>query len=130
MTINDSLAQALSMLLNAQKAEKKQLVLSPASKMLREVLKIFRENGYIGQTTETPDGRGRLITVELLETLNKCGVIKPRFTIKLDEYDKWEKRYLPAKDFGLIVISTSKGIMTHLEAKEKHIGGSLIAYCY
>ena len=54
----------------------------------------------------------------------------PRFSIKTDDYEKTEKRHLPAKDFGIIIISTSQGILTHIEAKKKKIGGMLIAYCY
>ncbi|MDZ4226799.1 MAG: 30S ribosomal protein S8, partial [Candidatus Pacearchaeota archaeon] len=60
----------------------------------------------------------------------KCGVVKPRFPVKLDEFEKFEKRYLPAKNFGIIIVSTSNGIMTHIEAKEKKLGGRLIAYIY
>jgi len=62
--------------------------------------------------------------------MNNCGVVKPRFSTKCTNFEKWEKRYLPAKDFGIILISTPKGIMTHIEAKEKKLGGRLIAYCY
>jgi small subunit ribosomal protein S8 len=48
----------------------------------------------------------------------------------LHEFDKFEKRYLPARGFGIIIVSTNKGIMTLEEAKEKRIGGRLLAYCY
>ncbi len=47
-----------------------------------------------------------------------------------EEFEKFEKRFLPAKDFGFLILSTSKGIMTHLAAKEKSIGGKLLAYVY
>ena len=50
--------------------------------------------------------------------------------IKKDGFEKFEKRYLPAKDFGIILISTTKGIMIHTEAKKKNMGGILFAYCY
>ncbi|MAG78181.1 30S ribosomal protein S8, partial [archaeon] len=59
-----------------------------------------------------------------------CGVIKPRFSVKIDGYEKFEKRFLLSKDFGLIIVSTSKGIMTHIEAKEKKLGGKLLAFVY
>ena len=60
----------------------------------------------------------------------KCGAIKPNFSVKKDGFEKFEKRYLPAKDFGVLIVSTSQGIMTHVEAKEKKLGGKLIAYVY
>ena len=62
--------------------------------------------------------------------LNKCGAIKPRYSVRKDGFEKFEKRYLPAKDFGIIFVSTPKGIMTHNGAKKKGLGGKLIAYCY
>ena len=68
--------------------------------------------------------------VELLGAINKCGAVKPRFTVKNNEFEKFEKKFLPAKDFGFIVVSTSQGIMTHIEAKQKSLGGKLIAYFY
>lgn len=50
--------------------------------------------------------------------------------MKLPEFEKFEKRYLPAKNMGIIMVSTSQGITTHRMAKEKKSGGRLIAYCY
>ena len=79
---------------------------------------------------EIEDSKGNLLKINLLGKINKVNVIRPQFQIKLDEIEKFEKRYLPAKDFGVIIISTNKGLMTHTEAKEKQIGGKLIAYCY
>ena len=66
----------------------------------------------------------------MLGTINKCGVIKPRLGVKKNNFEKFEKRYLPSKDFGFLIVSTSKGLMVHNEAKEKGVGGNLIAYCY
>ena len=48
----------------------------------------------------------------------------------MDEIDKYVRRFLPSRDFGFIIVSTSKGLMTHEEAIEKNIGGSLIAYIF
>lgn len=68
--------------------------------------------------------------IQIIGTLNKCAVIKPRFSVKKDGYEKFEKRYLPAKDVGVIIVSTSQGMITHTEAKKKGLGGSLVAYFY
>ncbi len=43
---------------------------------------------------------------------------------------KYARRYLPARDMGVLILSTSQGLMTHHAALEKNIGGSLIAYVY
>jgi small subunit ribosomal protein S8 len=127
---NDPLAAALTKILNAEKVGKKEVVIRPASKMIKKVFEIMNANHYLGSFEEIKDDKGSSLKINLLGSLNKCGVIKPRFSTKHNVLEKWEKRYLPAKDFGLIFISTPKGILTHLEAKEKHVGGKLLAYCY
>jgi small subunit ribosomal protein S8 len=57
-------------------------------------------------------------------------VVKPRYSVKSDNYEKFEKRYLPAKEFGVLVVSTPKGMMSHNDARKNKLGGRLIAYCY
>ncbi|MFT4305058.1 MAG: 30S ribosomal protein S8, partial [Candidatus Woesearchaeota archaeon] len=83
-----------------------------------------------GTFEEEDNKRGGILNLNLINKLNKCGVIKPRFSCELNEFEKFEKRFLLAKGFGILIVSTSQGLMTHDEAKEKKIGGKLIAYCY
>lgn len=129
MSQNDLLASALSKINNADKVAKKECSVK-SSKVIKKVLEIMNERMYIGGFKQVDDGKGGVLEVNLLGNINKCGAIKPRFTIKHSDYEKYEKRYLIAKGFGFLVISTSKGIMTHEKAKEKGLGGRLIAYCY
>ena len=128
--LNDTLATALSSILNKEKIGKKECIIRPTSKIIKIVLQIMNENQYIGSFEEVITIKGNLLKLNLLGNINKCGAIKPRFSIKKDGYEKFEKRYLPAKDFGIIFVSTSKGIMTHIESKKKNMGGKLLAYCY
>ncbi len=128
--LNDTLATALSSILNKEKIGKKECIIRPTSKIIKIVLQIMNENQYIGSFEEVITTKGNLLKLNLLGNINKCGAIKPRFSIKKDGYEKFEKRYLPAKDFGIIFVSTSKGIMTHIESKKKNMGGKLLAYCY
>jgi len=127
---NDSLAASLAKLFNAERVGRREVLLQPASKMLKTILTIMNDNRYIGAFEEQPDDCGGRLRVFLLGSINRCGVIKPRFATKNTEYQKWEKRYLPASNFGLLVVSTPRGIMTHVQAKEKKLGGRLLAYCY
>ncbi len=128
--LNDPLANALSKILNAEKVSKTVCEIKPISSTIKRVLKIMQEKRFIGGFEEVMSQKGNTLKVNLLGNLNKCGAIKPRYSIKKDGYEKFEKRYLPAKDFGIIFVSTSKGIMTHVEARKKGLGGKLIAYCY
>ncbi len=130
MAMNDTLAAALSNIWNAEKIAKSSCVVKPISKVTEKVFSIMKEHKFIGDYKAIEDGRGGLFEIQLIGGINKCGVIKPRFSIKKTDYVKFEKRFLPAKDFGFLIVSTSQGIMTHIEAKEKDIGGKLLAYVY
>lgn len=130
MSMNDPIANALSHILNCEKNAKSSCVVKPSSNVVKKILEIMKDNRYIGSFEEIEDGKGNLLKVSLLGKINRCGVIKPNFPVKKDEIEKFEKRYLLAKGFGMIIISTSFGIMTHKESREKNVGGKLLAYCY
>lgn len=127
---NDTLANALSAILNHEIAGKKEIVLHPVSKMINNVLGILNSNMYLGSFEKITDARGGFVKLNLLGNINKCGVVKPRFSVGWQDFEKFEKRYLPAKGMGIIIISTPKGLMTLDEARQKRIGGKLVAYCY
>ena len=130
MTLNDPVSSAMSKILNAEKVGKKECTVKPSSQVIKKVLEIMNAEGYIGSYEEVEDGRGNYLKINLIGNINKCGPIKPRFSVTLPEYEKFEKRFLPSKDFGLLIISTSQGMLTHYQAKDKKIGGKLVAYCY
>ncbi|MBD3155070.1 MAG: 30S ribosomal protein S8, partial [Candidatus Aenigmarchaeota archaeon] len=104
--------------------------ITPASKLVKEVLKIMQKNKYIGVFEFIDDGKSGRFKIELKKRVNDCNVIKPRYSVKSDEFEIFEKRYLPAKDFGKLIVTTSNGVMTHEEAKKKHLGGKLLAYVF
>ncbi|WP_297436786.1 30S ribosomal protein S8 [Thermococcus sp.] len=130
MTLLDPLANALSHITNSERVGKNEVYLKPASKLMGEVLRVMQENGYIGEFEFIDDGRAGIYRVQLIGKINKTGAIKPRFPVKATEYETWEKRFLPAFEFGILIVSTSQGVMAHKEAIEKGIGGRLIAYVY
>ena len=127
---NDPLAATLAKILNAERVGKREVIVKPASKMIKEVLTLMNESRFIGSFEIIDENQGGLLKINLLGSINKCGVVKPRFSTKKNGFEKWEKRYLPAKDFGIFIVSTPKGIMTHDKAKEQQTGGKLLAYCY
>jgi small subunit ribosomal protein S8 len=130
MVLNDPLANALSKIMNLEKVSKKECIITPSNKIIKQVLKIFQEHNYIGEMEEIETNRGIMFKVHLLNKINKCGVIKPNFSIKKEDYERFEKRYLPARNVGLMIITTSQGIVVHTQAKKNKIGGKLLAYCY
>ena len=130
MSLNDPLANVLSHILNCERKGKSVCDVGPISKVISRVLELLNTHYFLGSIETLSPDRGGLYRISLLGHINVCGVIKPRFNVTHDEYEKFEKRYLPAHDFGVLIVSTSRGLMTHKEAKEQGLGGRLIACCY
>ena len=126
----DTIANGLTTIMNNELRRKKECLIMPASKLLGNVLRVIQMNGYLGEFEFIDDGRAGKIRVQLLGRINKCGAIRPRYYVKAKDIEKWERLYLPSRDIGVLVISTSRGVISHSEAKEKRVGGSLLAYVY
>ena len=127
---NDPLADALTVLRNAERSKKTEATITPASKLIGRVLKVMQDQGYIGPFEYQDDGRGGLYKVTLVGHINNCGVVKPRHAIGRGDFDKWESRYLPARDFGSLILTTTQGVIDQYKAKEVGTGGRLLAYVY
>lgn len=126
----DLLNDALVALRHADRDGKPRVSIAPTSRLIAEVLRIFRENGYVKEFTFVPDGRGGSYDVTLARRINSCGVVKPRLSVPHDGLERFESRFLPAQDFGLLVLSTNQGVLAHPKARELKIGGRLLAYVY
>ena len=122
---HDVVADALNKMMNAQKAGKKNIEVSHYSKLLISVLAIAKLKNYVKEYKI----EDKKLKIEM-GNIHGCRAIKPRFMVKTADIEKYAKRYLPAKNIGIIIVSTSKGLMTHHTSQEKNIGGSLIAYIY
>lgn len=127
--LNDPLANTLSNI-NIHEKARKQYCTVPYSKVVGNVLRVMQKHNYIGTYEYIDDPQNGKFRAELLGNVNKCGVIKPRHAVKWNEYEKWERRYLPAKGFGILIVTTPKGVMDHAEAESLGTGGRLLAYVY
>jgi len=126
----DVVANGLTIIKNAEMRRMKSCVIWPASKLLGRVLRVMQMHGYIGEFEFIDDGRTGKFRVQLLGRINNCRAIKPRYPVKRHEFEYWEKRYLPSRDMGILVVSTPEGVMSHREAKKRGLGGRLIAFVY
>jgi small subunit ribosomal protein S8 len=126
----DPLANALTNIRNNELQVNSSCTVAPASKLIGQVLNTMKNENYIDEFEYMDDGKAGKFLVELGGNINQCGVIKPRHSVKKDEFEKFEKRFLPAKNFGILIVTTPDGIMTHSKAKERGIGGRLLAYMY
>jgi len=121
----DIIADALNEIMNTKRARRDSVTVDRHSKVLIKVLELAQKEGYINSF----EVKGTKLDIKIGE-LNECKVIKPRFYVTVDKIDKYMRRYLPAKDMGIMIISTNKGMMTHEDALTQEIGGALIAYFY
>lgn len=127
---HDPLNDAMSIIKNAEDVGKRVCTLRPSSKLIGRILNVMQDNNYIRQFEYIEDGKAGEFKVELNGNINNCGVIKPRYAVKKRDVEKFEARYLPAKDFGVLILTTTNGVVSHNEAKKLGVGGKLLAYVY
>jgi small subunit ribosomal protein S8 len=101
-----------------------------STKLLKAVLDVMQKESYIKQYEEYSEKRIKMLKVTLSNKINSIGVVKPRYSVQNDTIQKYETRYIPSKDFGILILTTPKGIMTNKDARAKNIGGRLLAYVY
>ena len=126
---HDLLADAMSILKNAETTGKNKCIISPISKLIISSIDIMKTEGFIKSFKIIENSKGGNIEVELIGRINQCRAIKPRHSVKKDNYAKFEKRYLPAADIGILIVSTPQGIKSHKDLKNIS-GGILLAYIY
>ena len=126
---HDILSDVLVTIKNADLIGKTSAVV-PASKLIGNVLKLLTEKGYLNNYEFSDNGKGGEFIISLNGRINSCGAIKPRFSVKLKDMETHEARYLPAKDFGILILTTPYGVMNNDQAREASTGGKLLACVY
>lgn len=124
------LSESLSAIKNAEMRNKREVVRRPVSKLFCKVLDVIKREDYIEGFDVIEDARGSEVKIYLKGHINNIGVISPHFSVSVGELEKFEKRFLPARDFGRLILTTPKGVMTHTEARKKNTGGKLLAFVY
>lgn len=127
---HDPLSDALIAIRNAELTGHAGCNLKPSSKLLGRILKVMQDEGYISTFAFVEDGKAGTYDVTLAGKINRCGAVRPRFPVGVGQIVKFEERYLPAQDFGVLILSTTKGVITNRQAKELGIGGRLLAFVY
>lgn len=126
----DPFTDALIEIKNSDFVAKRNCTIMHSSKLLLGTLDILAKEKYIaGYDIKTKNDKKELV-VKLNGMLTNLKAIKPRFAVSYTELEKFEKRYLPSRNVGVLVLSTPKGLKTHIEAKKEKIGGRLLAFVY
>lgn len=122
----DVVADGLNQIMNAKRVEKREIVIKRSSKVLVNLLGMMKAAGHIDfEINKEEHG----VSVKIVK-LNECMAVKPRYYVGVGGIDKYLKRFLPSRNFGTLVISTNKGLMSHKDALKENVGGSVVAYFY
>ena len=131
MVMTDPIADMLTRIRNANQA-KHESVEMPASRLKLEILEVLKNEGYISEYEKVEDGKQGVIKVTLKYN-NKERVIQGLKKISkpgLRVYAKSSELPKVLNGLGVAIISTSNGIMTDREARQKKLGGEVIAFVW
>ena len=132
MQITDSIADMLTRIRNANSA-KHDTVQIPASNIKKSIAQILVDEGYIKSFKVIEDGKQGIIEIALKYGPTKSQVItglrrvsKPGLRI----YSNCEDMPKVQNGLGIVILSTSKGIMTDKDARKANVGGEVLAYIW
>ena len=132
MNVSDPIADMLTRIRNASQARHTE-VLVPASRTKREIARILKDEGFIDDWDETREGPRALLRIRLKYVGGKMPVVsglkrisKPGLRVYARKTDI--PRVLGG--LGLVIVSTSHGIMTGTEARKAELGGEILAYVW
>ena len=132
MVLTDPIADFLTRIRNANMA-KHDSVEIPASNIKKSLAEILKQEGFIKDYEVTEDGKQGVIKVFLKYGPNSERVISGLKRISkpgLRNYVSADNLPKVLNGLGIAIVSTSAGILTDKEAREKHIGGEVIAYVW
>jgi len=122
----DVVADGLNQIMNAKRMETREVVIRRSSKVLVGLLEMMKVAGHVDYSV---DAEEKSVTVKIIK-LNECRAVKPRYYVSAGGVDKYLRRFLPSRNFGTLVISSNKGLVSHKDALKLNVGGSVVAYFY
>lgn len=130
--MSDPIADYLARIRNAQQAGHRRVDI-PASRLKRAITKILLDKGYINKYINIDDGKQGLLRLFLKYDAYGEPVIKNMKRISkpgLREYSNSESIPRSLNGLGVIILSTSRGVMTDKEARKLHVGGEVLCSIY
>jgi small subunit ribosomal protein S8 len=132
MNVSDPIADMLTRVRNASRARHTEVVV-PASRTKREIARILKEEGFIADVREERDGPTQLLRIQLKYVDGKVSVVSGLKRISKPGLRVYaQKTEIPRVlgGLGIVIVSTSKGIMTGAQAKQAALGGEILAYVW
>ena len=131
--VTDTISDMLTRIRNANMV-KHQIVQIPSTKMSLAIIEILKEEGFIEdfENYSENEKKSLLISLKYSGKLRKPVICKIERVSKpgLRVYTNSKKLPKVLDDLGIAIISTSKGVMTNLKAKELGIGGEVLCYIW
>lgn len=126
MSMQDTLADMLTRIRNAQMATK-EAVIMPSSKIKVEVARVLKEEGYIADFSVEGDVKAELtITLKYFEGKPVIEHIQRVSKPSLRSYKGKNELPRVADGLGVAIVSTSRGVMTDRAARQAGVGGEVI----
>jgi len=128
VSLSDPIADMLTVIRNANRAKKEKVDI-PASKLKMEIIKIFKNEGYIKNFKLIEEGNKSYIRVYLKYTPSGECVIHDLQRVSKPGLRVYRKKYeLPRiyNGYGTSIISTSHGVLTDRKAREQNLGGEVL----
>ena len=131
MSRNDLIAEIFTRIRNASMAKKENLDV-PSSNMVKAVLNILKSESYIDDYKFIEDKKQGTLRIYLKYVAGKSAIttIKRVSRPGLRLYVRKEKIPLVLRGRGIAIVSTSQGLLTDKQAKEKNLGGEIIGYVW
>lgn len=130
--MNDPIADFLTRIRNAQTAGHRKVDV-PASKLKRAMAKILVDKGYISKYIDIQDGKQGVIRMFLKYDTYGLPVIRniKRYSKPgLRKYSGSAEVPRSQNGLGVVILSTSKGVMTDKEARKLNVGGEVLCTVY
>ncbi len=127
----DTIADMLTRVRNAINAGHTTVTI-PASKVKLNIANILLTEGYISKVEETQEGvrKNLVLTLKYNDKQNVISGLKRISKPGLRIYAKCDELPKVLNGLGIAIISTSKGLLTDREAREKKLGGEVLAYVW
>lgn len=130
-TSTDPIADMLSRIRNAIAVRKNQVSM-PHSKVKEAVARLLKDSGFVTDVSvaDAPVGKTLTVTIHAEGTNARITEIVRISRPGRREYARAEKIPTVKRGRGLVIVSTSKGVMSGAEAKRQGVGGELICKVY
>ncbi len=134
MTITDPIADMLTRIRNANVAMH-DTVRMPGSKLKESLAAILAKEGYIAdfRTEEAPDRPGRVLEITMKYAPDRTRTISGLRRVSkpgLRVYSRADKLPRVLGGLGVAVLSTSQGLMTDREARQRRVGGEVLCFVW